>query len=78
MAAKANKNSILTAYQLSVELGIKEAEALELMKRDDFPATCLGGNNYVVDRSLLEAWVQHNARRVDGVNTGLLAAFPEF
>jgi hypothetical protein len=40
------------------------------MKRDDFPATQITGDSYVIDRGLLETWVRQNARRVDGINTG--------
>ena len=70
MAARAtNKDRVLTVAQLAEELAITEAEALALMKRKDFPATQITGDNYVIDRDLLERWVRENARRVDGINT---------
>ena len=65
-----NKDKVLTVAQLAEELAITEAEALALMKRDDFPATQITGDSYVIDRGLLETWVRQNARRVDGINTG--------
>lgn len=65
-----NKDRVMTVAQLAEELAITEAEALALMKRDDFPATQITGDNYVIDRGLLEIWVRDNARRVEGINTG--------
>lgn len=66
----ANKDRVLTVAQLAEEMAITEAEALALMKRDDFPATQITGDSYVIDRGLLEMWVRENARRVEGINTG--------
>lgn len=65
-----NKDRVLTVAQLAEELAITQAEALSLMKRDDFPATLVTGDCYVIDRGLLELWVKENARRVDGINAG--------
>ena len=57
-----SENRILNIEQLATELAITPADALGLMKREDFPATHLGGENYVVDRSHLTLWVRHHAR----------------
>lgn len=71
VAAKtANKNQVLTVAQLAEEMAITEAEALALMKRDDFPATQITGDAYVIDRGLFEMWVRDKARRVNGINAG--------
>lgn len=66
----ANKDRVLTVAQLAEEMAITEAEALALMKRDNFPSTQITGDNYVIDRGLLELWVRENARRVEGINCG--------
>ena len=50
----ANKDRILTVTQLASEIAITEAEALALMKRNDFPSTQITGDSYVIDRGLLE------------------------
>lgn len=65
-----NKDRVMTVTQLAEELAITKDEALALMKRNDFPATQITGDNYVIDRGLLEIWVRDNARRVEGINTG--------
>lgn len=84
MAARtANKDKILTVAKLAQELSITEAEALALMKRDDFPATRVTRDTYVVERGLLEQWIERGARRVEGINKGIgtmndFFDFPEF
>lgn len=71
MATTAKRNQILTTKDLEIELGIGRAEAEMLMQRDDFPSTPLG-KSMVVDRALLESWIRHNAKRVEGINSGTL------
>lgn len=71
------KNPILTTAQLAEELRITEAEALELMRSDSFPATHIAGDSYAVAYSLLEAWIRTNARTVQGINDGS-EIFPDY
>lgn len=79
MATAAKKNQFLNADDLACELGIDRKAADALMQRDDFPATTIDGKAFVIDRSLLESWIRHNAKRVDGINDGdIFSDFPAF
>lgn len=70
MATAAKRNQFLNVDDLANELGIDRAAADDLMRRDDFPATTIDGKAFVIDRGLLESWIRHNAKRVDGINDG--------
>ena len=70
MATAAKRNQFLNVDDLANELGIDRAAADDLMRRDDFPATTIDGKAFVTDRGLLESWIRHNAKRVDGINDG--------
>jgi len=70
MATAAKRNQFLNVDDLANELGIDRAAADDLMRRDDFPATTIDGEAFVIDRGLLESWIRHNAKRVDGINDG--------
>ncbi|MBQ9038113.1 MAG: hypothetical protein IJ119_01370 [Clostridia bacterium] len=74
MTATTKKSQFLNTDDLAKELGIDHAAADALMQRDTFPATVIDGKAYVVDRGLLESWIRHNAKRVDGINAGDLFA----
>jgi len=70
MATTTKRNQFLNVDDLANELGIDRAAADDLMRRDDFPATTIDGKAFVIDRGLLESWIRHNAKRVDGINDG--------
>lgn len=70
MATTTKKNQFLNVDDLANELGIDRAAADDLMQRDDFPATTIDGKAFVIDRGLLESWIRHNAKRVNGINDG--------
>ncbi len=74
MATAAKRNQFLNVDDLANELGIDRAAADDLMQRDDFPATTIDGKAFVIDRGLLESWIRHNAKRVNGINDGDLFA----
>lgn len=74
MAASMKKNQFLNSDDLAKELGIDRAAADTLMQQDTFPATTIDGKAFVIDRGLLESWIRHNAKRVDGINAGDLFA----
>lgn len=74
MATTTKKNQFLNVDDLASELGIDRAAADDLMRRDDFPATTIDGQAFVVDRGLLESWIRRNAKRVNGINAGDLFA----
>lgn len=74
MATTTKRNQFLNVDDLANELGIDRAAADDLMQRDDFPATTIDGKAFVIDRGLLESWIRHNAKRVDGINDGDLFA----
>lgn len=72
--ATTKKYQFLNVDDLASELGIGHTTADELMRRDDFPATTIDDQAFVVDRGLLELWIRRNAKRVDGINAGDLFA----
>lgn len=74
MATSTKKNQFLNSDDLAIELGIDRAAADALMQRDNFPSTTIDGKTFVIDRGLLESWIRHNAKRVDGINAGDLFA----
>ena len=74
MATTTKRNQFLNVDDLANELGIDRAAAGDLMQRDDFPATTIDGKAFVIDRGLLESWIRHNAKRVDGINHGNIFA----
>lgn len=74
MATTTKRNQFLNVDDLANELGIDRAAADTLMQNSDFPSTNVNGTSYVIDRSLLESWIRHNAKRVDGINDGDLFA----
>lgn len=63
---KAEKAEILTVSMLAEEWNIAEHYAYALMIQDDFPATLIAPDTYVVKRDLLEKWVEVNARNSFG------------
>ena len=54
----------LTVEQLQTELNISRKTAYELVKKDGFPAFCIG-NRILIDRESLRTWIAQQIQKTN-------------